>query len=164
MTTVMSSDDERTRALGGALARALPPPPPRALRVFLRGDLGAGKTTFVRGVLQALGESRTVRSPTYSLLETYEREAWHVVHLDLYRLTSPQDLLTLGLADHDHEGALWFIEWPERGAGALPEADLEIVFEGTPTGHPIRFESRTALGAQWLQKASMEPEFSSAEP
>lgn len=162
MITLMSYDEQTTRSLGGALARVLPIPPARALRVFLRGDLGAGKTTLVRGVLQALGEQRTVRSPTYSLLETYERDAWHVVHLDLYRLTSPQDLLGLGLVDHDHEGALWLIEWPERGEGMLPTADLEVVLEGASNGHRVRFESRTSLGAEWLEKASREPEFSSA--
>ena len=163
MTTIVSKDDDCTRGVGAALARTLPRSPARSLRVFLEGDLGAGKTTLVRGLLQALGETRTIKSPTYSLLETYERDHWHVVHLDLYRLAEPRDLLALGLSDHDHEGSLWLIEWPERGAGVLPQADLEVVLEGAPTGHQIRLEAQTQLGEDWLQKASGEPEFSSAE-
>ncbi len=163
VTTIVSKDDECTRRVGAALARTLPASPARSLRVFLKGDLGAGKTTLVRGVLQALGETRTIKSPTYSLLETYERDRWHVVHLDLYRLAEPRDLVALGLSDHDHEGSLWLIEWPERGEGVLPQADLEVVMEGASTGHRLRFEARTQLGEEWLQKASGEPEFSSAE-
>lgn len=163
MISILSQDDAATRALGAALARTLPPPPARALRVFLRGDLGAGKTTLVRGLLQALGETRVVKSPTYSLLETYERDPWLAVHLDLYRLAEPRDLLSLGLSDHDHAGALWLIEWPERGEGVLPQPDLEIVLEGATAGHRLRLSARTTEGEAWLEKVSMEPEFSSAE-
>ncbi len=163
MTTILSRDDGCTRGVGAALARTLPVSPARALRVFLKGDLGAGKTTLVRGLLQALGETRTIKSPTYSLLETYERDLWHVVHLDLYRLAEPRDLIALGLSDHDHEGSLWLIEWPERGEGVLPQADLEVALEGAASGHRIRLEAQTQLGEQWLEKASVEPEFSPAE-
>ena len=163
MTTILSRDDGCTRGVGAALARTLPASPARSLRVFLKGDLGAGKTTLVRGLLQALGETRTIKSPTYSLLETYERDLWHVVHLDLYRLAEPRDLIALGLSDHDHEGSLWLIEWPERGEGGLPQADLEVALEGAASGHRIRLEARTQLGEQWLEKASVEPEFSPAE-
>ncbi|MBM4214826.1 MAG: tRNA (adenosine(37)-N6)-threonylcarbamoyltransferase complex ATPase subunit type 1 TsaE [Gammaproteobacteria bacterium] len=163
MIRLLSPDDECTRRFGAALARTLPRPPTRSLRIFLKGDLGAGKTTFVRGLLQALGETRTVKSPTYSLLETYERGPWRIVHLDLYRLAEPRDLVSLGLPDHDHEGALWLIEWPERGEGVLPQPDLELVLEGSSTGHWVSVEARTPLGAEWLHQASREPEFSSAE-
>lgn len=162
MITLMSRDDAFTRSLGAALARTLPTPPPRSLWIFLRGDLGAGKTTFVRGLLQGMGETRTVKSPTYSLLETYERSAWHVIHLDLFRLAEPRDLGPLGLSDHDQEGALWLVEWPERGEGALPQPDLEIFLEGHSSGHSIRLESRTPIAREWLSKVSSEPEFSAA--
>lgn len=162
MISVNSRDDEQTRAFGAALARSLPSAPARAVRVFLQGDLGAGKTTLVRGFLQALGERRTVRSPTYSLLETYECSPWRIAHLDLYRLQSPQDLLTLGLADLDESRTVWLIEWPERGEGVLPAPDLVVSLSGTPNGHPIRIDSRSEVGALWLEGIRMEPEFSSA--
>ncbi len=163
MMTIHTRDDGHTRSLGAALARTLPVSPARSLRVFLKGDLGAGKTTLVRGLLQALGETRTIKSPTYSLLETYDCGPWHVIHLDLYRLAEPRDLGPLGLADHDHEGALWLIEWPERGEGALPQPDLEVVLEGASEGHRLGFAAHTPLGAAWLQQASKESEFSTAE-
>jgi tRNA threonylcarbamoyladenosine biosynthesis protein TsaE len=163
MTTIISKDDHCTRRIGAALARTLPASPARSLRVFLRGDLGAGKTTLVRGLLQALGETRTIKSPTYSLLESYERGPWHVIHLDLYRLAEPRDLGPLGLADHDHEGALWLIEWPDRGRGVLPQPDLEVMLEGASDGHRLVFSARSPLGEAWLQQASKEPEFSLAE-
>jgi len=161
--TLISRDEGCTQGLGAALARTLPIPPDRSLRIFLRGDLGAGKTTFVRGMLQALGETRTIKSPTYSVLETYERDPWHVVHLDLYRLSDPRDLGPLGLADHDYARALWLIEWPERGERALPQPDLEIFLDGAPSGHSLRFEARTQIGAEWVLSVSREPEFSAAE-
>jgi tRNA threonylcarbamoyladenosine biosynthesis protein TsaE len=161
--SLMSRDEESTQRIGAVLARTLPAPPDRSLRIFLRGDLGAGKTTFVRGVLQALGETRAIKSPTYSVLETYERDPWHVVHLDLYRLGDSRDLGPLGLADHDHAQALWLIEWPERGEGVLPQPDIEIFLDGSPSGHSLRIEGRTPIGAEWVFRVSREPEFSAAE-
>jgi tRNA threonylcarbamoyladenosine biosynthesis protein TsaE len=86
-----------------------------------------------------------------------------VIHLDLYRLAEPRDLGPLGLADHDHEGALWLIEWPDRGRGVLPQPDLEVVLEGASDGHRLVFSARSPLGETWLQQASKEPEFSLAE-
>ncbi|MBM4191718.1 MAG: tRNA (adenosine(37)-N6)-threonylcarbamoyltransferase complex ATPase subunit type 1 TsaE [Gammaproteobacteria bacterium] len=162
MITIASRDDEFTRGLGAALARTLPTPPRRSLRIFLRGDLGVGKTTFVRGLLQGMGETRTVKSPTYSLLETYEHSPWHVVHLDLYRLVEPCDLDRLELSDHDYEGTLWLIEWPERGEGALPQPDLDIFLESRLTGPLIRLVGQTPIAEEWLRKVSKESEFSSA--
>ena len=161
--TLLSRDDGCTQRLGAALARTLPTPPDRSLRIFLRGELGAGKTTFVRGMLQALGETRTIKSPTYGILETYELDPWHVVHLDLYRVSDPRDLGPLGLADHDHAQALWLIEWPERGERALPQADVEIFLDGANSGHSLRFEGRTQIGTEWVLRVSREPEFSAAE-
>ena len=108
--------------LGAALARA-------GLRrgaVFLRGELGAGKTTLVRGFLRELGIGGTIRSPTYTLVEEYRAGGTDVRHYDLYRLGGPAELEYLGLRDHLLAGALCFFEWPERGAGALPEPVLEV--------------------------------------
>jgi len=158
-----SRSDAETRGLGAALARTLPQTPPRrALRVHLSGDLGAGKTTFVRGLLQARGVAGAVKSPTYGLLELYELPPWRVLHLDLYRLADPGDVAALGLADHDQAFTLWLIEWPERARGALPSVDLEVILQGAATEHSLLFRGLTEAGSEWLSRACLESEFSSA--
>jgi tRNA threonylcarbamoyladenosine biosynthesis protein TsaE len=105
--------------------------------VTLAGELGAGKSTFARGALRALGAQGPIRSPSYTLLESYELAALHVIHLDLYRLVDPAELEHLGLADYHREGFLWLIEWPERGAGRLPQPDLQFHFSIVSDGHRI---------------------------
>lgn len=112
--------------LGGHLAELL-----RAYRgiLYLRGDLGAGKTTLVRGLLRGLGYQGAVRSPTYTLIEPYDSVEPPVVHLDLYRLADPEELEYLGLRDLLERPGLILVEWPERGFGALPPADLELRIE-----------------------------------
>ncbi|HEX6638985.1 MAG TPA: tRNA (adenosine(37)-N6)-threonylcarbamoyltransferase complex ATPase subunit type 1 TsaE [Steroidobacteraceae bacterium] len=105
--------------------------------ITLSGDLGAGKSTFARGALRALGASGTLKSPSYTLMELYDLPPMHVVHLDLYRLRDPAELENLGLADFHRPGYLWLIEWPERGAGHLPPADLGFVFSFASDGHRI---------------------------
>ena len=97
--------------------------------IYLRGDLGAGKTTLVRGLLRGLGYQAPVRSPTYTLIEPYESVDPLVVHLDLYRLADLEELDYLGLRDLLERPGLMLVEWPERGAGALPPADLELFIE-----------------------------------
>lgn len=116
------ADPEAMLALGGELAAALRPP----AVVALEGPLGAGKTTLVRGWLRALGHTGPVRSPTYTLLETYVLPSVHVYHLDLYRLVDPEELEFIGVRDLAAADALWLIEWPERGAGRLPPIDQRI--------------------------------------
>ncbi|MGB5834822.1 MAG: tRNA (adenosine(37)-N6)-threonylcarbamoyltransferase complex ATPase subunit type 1 TsaE [Thiohalocapsa sp.] len=106
--------------------------------VFLHGDLGAGKTTLVRGLLRELGHEGPVRSPTYTLIEPYETAGQLIYHLDLYRLGDPEEVEFLGLRDLlDGEGLL-LVEWPERGAGVLPEADLIIQIDHAPPGRRLR--------------------------
>ncbi|HEY6126355.1 MAG TPA: tRNA (adenosine(37)-N6)-threonylcarbamoyltransferase complex ATPase subunit type 1 TsaE [Steroidobacteraceae bacterium] len=128
---------EETEALG---ARLLGTPPTRDAPcrvVFLRGELGSGKSTFARGALRALGVTGPIKSPSYTLLETYELPAITAVHLDLYRLLDPEELEHLGLADYHRPGFLWLVEWPERGDGRMPAADLELQFSIGPDGHRI---------------------------
>lgn len=144
------ADESATLALGAALARALPSPPSRALRVYLRGELGAGKTTLVRGILRALGETGAVRSPTYAVLHTYELAPWSCAHLDLYRIERAADLQALGLPDLDRAGGLWLIEWPERAGSEWPAPDLDIALSGAPTGHSIQIRAGSEIGARWL--------------
>lgn len=98
--------------------------------IYLYGDLGMGKTTLVRLMLQSLGYTERIKSPTYGLLESYEIGELQILHLDLYRLEDPEELEYLGLRDLHSEQSLLLIEWPENGIGALPLADLSISLSG----------------------------------
>jgi tRNA threonylcarbamoyladenosine biosynthesis protein TsaE len=109
-----------------ALASRLAPAARGGGVVYLQGDLGAGKTTFARALLGALGVGERIKSPTYSLIESYRAGNLDAHHLDLYRIADAGELEWLGLADLWSDGALALVEWPERGAGALPPADLVI--------------------------------------
>lgn len=113
---------EDTELFGAALWRALP----RQCLVFLRGDLGAGKTSLVRGILRAAGYQGVVKSPTYTLVEEYHLNDRNLLHFDLYRLKDPEELEWIGMDDYLRQQALCFIEWPEMGAGFLPPADIEL--------------------------------------
>lgn len=94
--------------------------------VFLRGSLGAGKTTMVRGILRAMGESGVVKSPTYTLIEPYELQGRCVYHFDFYRIDDSEELSFIGVDDLMEEGALKLVEWPERALDRLPEPDIEL--------------------------------------
>ncbi|MFP5307126.1 MAG: tRNA (adenosine(37)-N6)-threonylcarbamoyltransferase complex ATPase subunit type 1 TsaE [Gammaproteobacteria bacterium] len=133
------SDAAATTAAGAALAAALLQ---RAGAViFLEGPLGAGKTTFARGFLRALGVSGTVRSPTYTLMEPYAAGARTVLHMDLYRLRDPAELWELGLDSYPPEQSIWLVEWPERGAGLLPAPAVRIRLEHRETSRVLTAEA-----------------------
>jgi tRNA threonylcarbamoyladenosine biosynthesis protein TsaE len=136
-TVWQTRDGDETEALGATLLGSAPPPQSPCRVVTLSGDLGAGKSTFARGVLRALGERGPIKSPSYTLLESYELPGITVIHLDLYRLRDPEELENLGLPDYYRPGFLWLIEWPERAAGRLPPVDLGFVFSITQDGHRI---------------------------
>jgi tRNA threonylcarbamoyladenosine biosynthesis protein TsaE len=133
----LTRDGEETEALGAELLGNVPAPTSPCRVVTLSGDLGAGKSTFARGVLRALGERGPIKSPSYTLLESYELPGITVIHLDLYRLQDPDELENLGLPDYYRPGFLWLVEWPERAAGRLPPADLGFVFSMAKDGHRI---------------------------
>jgi tRNA threonylcarbamoyladenosine biosynthesis protein TsaE len=113
---------EDTEKLGAALWQALP----EKCLLFLHGELGAGKTTLVRGLLRAAGHQGAVKSPTYSLIEEYHLAGRRLFHFDLYRLKDPEELEWMGMTDYLNQAALCCIEWPEMGLGFLPEADIRI--------------------------------------
>jgi tRNA threonylcarbamoyladenosine biosynthesis protein TsaE len=144
----------QTEAVGAALARALPPALPLTV-LALTGELGAGKTTLVRGLLRALGFTGPVRSPTYTLVELYTFQALTVVHADLYRLRDPAELESLGLREWAQAGFLWCIEWPERGYGRLPAPDLTLSLLVTPRAHEIAAAAASGAGRAWLTAAGM---------
>ena len=131
-------------ALGETLARAME----GGAVVYLRGELGAGKTTLVRGVLRGLGYAGRVRSPTYTLVEGYETPGHGFYHLDLYRIAAPGELEFLGVRELDDPAHRIFIEWPERGGEALPEADLEIHIQVRELARSVSFQALSERGRQ----------------
>jgi len=129
-------------AFGRRLAEHLEPP----CVIYLEGDLGTGKTTLVRGVLRGLGHQGSVRSPTYTLIEPYEIAGFHLFHLDLYRLGDPEELEYLGLRDLLDGDSVLLVEWPGRGAGALPPPDLSIRISHAPPGRDLELLPRGEIG------------------
>jgi tRNA threonylcarbamoyladenosine biosynthesis protein TsaE len=131
-------DAAATEAIGARLARGLSTRP--GLVVYLRGDLGAGKTTLVRGWLRALGVTGPIRSPTYTLVEPYEIGGRSLLHMDLYRLSGATELEQLGVYDTPPESSVWLVEWPEHAAAGLPPPDLSISLQVSGAGREIGLE------------------------
>ena len=119
--------------------------------ILLEGDLGAGKTTFARALLTTLGVGERIKSPTYSLIETYRIGDLQAHHLDLYRIAAADELEWLGLADLLDANSLLLIEWPERGSGALPPADLILHFEHAGERRNIAVRANSARGHECLR-------------
>ena len=118
--------------------------------IYLRGELGAGKSTFARALLGALGVGARVKSPTYSLVESYRAAGLAIHHLDLYRIADPGELEWLGLADLLAEPHLLVIEWPERARGALPPADLDVRLSHAGAARDVALAGTSARGVDWL--------------
>jgi tRNA threonylcarbamoyladenosine biosynthesis protein TsaE len=138
-------------AIGAALARGLPALDAAPLLLFLTGELGAGKTTLARGLLAALGVEGPIRSPTYTLVEVYALPNCVGVHVDLYRLTDPDELEALGLRDLHVPGHVWIVEWPERAAGALPAPDVELRLAIEGEAHSVQCVHATERGVEWVR-------------
>jgi len=139
-------DAAATERLGAALAAGVAP----GRVLHLRGDLGSGKTTLVRGMLHALGITGRVKSPTYTLVEPYEVSSLHFYHFDFYRLRDASEWLGSGFRDYFNSAAFCVVEWPERAGGALPPPDLEVCLEHAGQGRRAHLKSFTPAGEAWL--------------
>jgi len=143
-------DAPATEALGAALGRAYARSGAATAVVYLHGELGAGKTLCVRSLLRTLGVTGLIRSPTYTLLESYQPPGIFCVHVDLYRLHGPVAVDELGLRDYFDAPCLMLVEWPEKGGAALPPADLHVKLSYRGDARAARLSAPTARGSKWL--------------
>ena len=144
------ADEVATLKLGQTLAELLP----SGFVIYLYGDLGAGKTTLVRGVLRGLGFEGNVKSPTYTLVEPYEVAGRTVYHFDLYRLADPEELEYAGGRDYFSADSICLVEWPEKGAGWLASADLAIHLNYQDQGRSVILQAHTDIAEGLLSKVS----------
>lgn len=144
-------NEAATLQLGKRLSQLCIPP----CVIFLHGELGAGKTTLVRGFLQGMGHQGAVKSPTYTLVEPYQFGNTKVSHFDLYRLGEPEELEYLGIRDYLDDHSICLIEWSERGQGYLPHPDIEIFLEIRREGRQARMIAHDQNGEALLTK--LEP-------
>ena len=135
-------DEEATLACAAQVAEACT----QGITIYLHGNLGAGKTTFVRGFLHALGVSGQVKSPTFTVVEPYELPGGVAYHFDLYRIVDPEELELLGVRDYFAPNAFVLVEWPEHGAGVLPQADMEVHLEYAGTARHLTLRAATVKG------------------
>ena len=142
MIKIVAPDEEAMLALGSHLSQLLK----GSGAVFIRGQLGAGKTTLCRGLLRAMGHSAAVKSPTFTMVEPYEIGASIVFHFDLYRLSDPGELDYIGIDEYFAGGGLCLVEWPEKAVGCLPQHDLEIFIDVSGEKRNISVEAMSADG------------------
>lgn len=135
------ADESATNAIAADMSAALK----AGAKIWLSGEMGAGKSSFARGLLRALGYSQAIPSPTYTLIEHYDVAGWLIVHLDLYRLGDAQELAFLGLGDLADE-TIYLIEWAEKAHELLPPPDLELLFSYHADGRQLQIIAGTPLG------------------
>jgi len=152
-TTRHLADEDATLGLGAALARAIEP----GLVIYLQGDLGAGKTTLVRGILRGLGYPGKVKSPTYTLVELYSFSKLSLYHFDFYRFADPREWVDAGFRDYFNPESVCLVEWPEKAGDSLPAPDLKIELDVAPRGgRDVRITAQTEAGETCLKRVGQE--------
>ena len=150
--TLALADEQATLAEGARFANILN----AELTVYLHGDLGAGKTTLVRGLLHELGHHGKVKSPTYTLVEPYEVEInqnkVQVYHFDLYRFIDEEEWEAAGFRDYFNPHAICLIEWPEKAGNIIPQADIDVYIEVKGEGRTIRYIANSKIGKKCLEQ------------
>jgi tRNA threonylcarbamoyladenosine biosynthesis protein TsaE len=146
----MLPDESATLLLGALLGEHLPQDLKPAAVVYLDGDLGAGKTTLVRGLLRKVGAGGTAKSPTYTLVEPYVISGLNLYHFDFYRFNSPEEFLDAGLDEYFSDSGLCLVEWPDRAQPYLPAADLRIRMLHEGSGRLASIAANSERGRQWL--------------
>lgn len=158
------ADEEQTLAFGVRLAGAILNAPETesvaspdsttdgGAIVYLQGDLGAGKTTLARGIVRGFGYQGSVKSPTYTLVEPYELPQIQLYHFDLYRLGDAQEVEFLGVDEYFESGNVCLFEWPDKGKGSIPDADLIIELSDSGTGRLLRCQIETDKGKKIAQR------------
>ena len=150
MSELLSLPDEAaTLRLGEALAARAA----KGLALHLKGELGSGKTTLVRGLLRALGHAGRVKSPTYTLLEPYSLLRLNLYHFDFYRFKDRSEWLNSGFREHFNADSLCIVEWPERAGDLLAAPDLEIQLEYDAQARRVTLLAHSAPGEAWLESS-----------
>ena len=148
---ILLEDEQKMQAFGEKIAQVIGQIN-APLLILLNGDLGAGKTTLSRGILNGLGHRGSVKSPTYTLVEPYDLEIGKVFHFDLYRLVDPEELYDIGFNDYLTESQLCMIEWPDKGGSLLPNADISLQINSNGTGRQVILTAQTSLGSQCVNE------------
>ncbi|HEY7986202.1 MAG TPA: tRNA (adenosine(37)-N6)-threonylcarbamoyltransferase complex ATPase subunit type 1 TsaE [Methylophilaceae bacterium] len=144
--TLTLKNEAETLALGAKIACVIQ----GGLKIWLRGDLGAGKTTLARGLLRGLGYDGKVKSPTYTLVESYVISGITFYHFDLYRFTSEEEWEEAGFREYFNPTSVCLVEWPENAANLLPHADIEVSLEVDGAGRKAALTAKTTQGQQCL--------------
>ncbi|MDP2247787.1 MAG: tRNA (adenosine(37)-N6)-threonylcarbamoyltransferase complex ATPase subunit type 1 TsaE, partial [Nitrosomonadales bacterium] len=150
--TLYLADEAATLAAGAQLANTLTP----GLTIYLHGDLGAGKTTFVRGLLHGLGHVGKVKSPTYTLVEPYVISKFNIYHFDLYRFIDPEEWDAAGFRDYFNPQSICLIEWPEKAGSLIPQADLDVILTIQDTGRALTLKANSKRARQCAQSMISE--------
>ena len=148
---ILLEDEQKMQVFGEKIAQVIGQIN-APLLILLNGDLGAGKTTLSRGILNGLGHRGSVKSPTYTLVEPYDLEVGKVFHFDLYRLVDPEELYDIGFNDYLTESQLCMIEWPGKGGSLLPKADISLQINSNGTGRQVILTAQTSLGSQCVNE------------